>query len=410
MPSMSEEDTSARFESVDWDAVSRSGRLLSAERVTLLVSLLVIGLLSLYNSRTGDIYLVRDWRVDRLDWVFLVAVAVVLAYGIVPLFKHRDSVSETVGRLRTTPSSFLAIGYLGLVAFFGLFGPVLGLEPTRHFRYNYNPPLGFSVERHDQGHQVYRRCAGETTGQHFDEVCHGSTEFILGTGSRGAPLEQLLAAGARPALYVIVIGAVLVVPLATAVGIVAGLRGGIVDRLLMSYVDLQLSLPAILIYFVLFITTGPSLLVLLIAFGLLSWGGIARLVRSEVKQRREHGHVTVARSLGASHSYIARRHIVPNITNTLVPAICQLLALFVLYEAGVAFIGFYEAELQSWGTIISRSINAEVSGQMHKRTNLPATDIWWVTTFPALALTLTMVSFKLLGDGLRDALDPRGDH
>jgi len=178
----------------------------------------------------------------------------------------------------------------------------------------------------------------------------------------------------------------------------------------MSYVDLQLSLPAILIYFIAFMTWGASLLILLIAFGLFSWGGIARLVRSEVKQRRERGHVVVARSLGASESYIAKRHIVPNITNTLVPAVFQLLALFVLYEAGVAFIGFYEVELRSWGTLISESINAEIAGQMHERPDEPATEIWWVSTFPALALTLTMVSFKLLGDGLRDALDPRGEH
>lgn len=406
---MSSDDKSPRFERVDWDEIQHSRRIVSAERLTLLIGLAIVGTLYLYDRLTPSLYFVSDWRMTTLDWVFLASLVVVLAYGVVPVFKHRESVRETLARLRSKPASLLAMAYLGLLAFVGLFGPILNLTPSHNFQYNYNPPYGFSIERHDGDLQYYRECAGTTTGDAFDQVCHGSTQFLLGTNRRGEAIEQLVAAGARPALYVIIIGAVLVIPLATAVGIIAGLRGGLLDKLLMSYVDLQLSLPAILIYFIAFMAWGPSLLILLVAFGLFSWGGIARLVRSEVKQRREHGHVTVARSLGAPESYIARRHIVPNITNTLVPAVCQLLALFVLYEAGVAFIGFYEAELRSWGTVISESINAEVAGQMHSRPEEPAHTIWWVSTFPALALTFTMVSFKLLGDGLRDALDPRGD-
>ncbi len=407
---MSTDDNTPRFESVDWDNITRSRRLITAERVTLSVGLTLVALLYLYDRQIAHVYLVSDWRVDMLDWVFLASLVVILAYGLVPLLKNRESTYETLRRLRSKPASLFAMGYLALVGFLGLFGSVLNLGPSHQFEYNYNPPLGFSVPRHERGDALYRECAGTTTGETFDEVCHGSMQFILGTNRRGEALEQLLIAGARPALYVIVIGFVLVVPLATAVGVIAGLRGGLIDKLLMSYVDLQLSLPAILIYFVAFMAFDASLLILLVAFGLFSWGGIARLVRSEVKQRRERGHVVVARSLGASESYIAKRHIVPNITNTLVPAVCQLLALFVLYEAGVAFIGFYEAELRSWGTIISESINAEVAGQMHSRPPEPAIDIWWVSTLPALALTMTMVSFKLLGDGLRDALDPRGEH
>lgn len=400
----------ARFEDIDWESVSTSRRLLTAERATLLFGVLLVGLLYLYDRFVAHVYLIKDWRVELLDWVFLVSLTVVLAYGLVPVLKHRESVLETLTRLRSSTLSVLALAYLGLVAFVGLFGSVLNLGPTLNLRYDYNPPVGITVEKsRDHGVVQYSECAGPVSGRAFDEVCTGSAEFLLGTNRRGEAVEELLVAGARPALYIVVIGAVFVVPLAVTVGIVAGLRGGLIDKLLMSYVDLQLSLPAILIYFVVFMASGPSLLVLLFAFGLFSWGGIARLVRSEVKQRRERGHVVVARSLGAPERYIAKRHIVPNITNTLVPAVCQLFALFVLYEAGVAFIGFYEASLRSWGTTISESINAEVAGQMHERPDRPATHIWWVSTFPAVALTLTMASFKLLGDGLRDALDPRGE-
>ena len=407
---MNSDDNSLRFESVEWDEIHRSRRLVSAERLVLFVGLTIVGALYLYDRYVSGYYFIGEWRVELLDWVFYACFVVVLAYVAVPLFKHRESAGETFRRLRSKPASLFAMGYLGVMGLAGLFAPALNLGPTHQFQYNHNPPLGFSIERSVDGIQYYRQCAGSTSGFAFEEVCHGSLQFILGTNRRGEAVEQLIIAGARPALYVVVIGAVFVIPLAVTVGVVAGLRGGLVDKLLMSYVDLQLSLPAILIYFLAFMTWDASLLILLVAFGLFSWGGIARLVRSEVTQRREHGHVTVARSLGAPESYIARRHIVPNITNTLVPAVCQLLALFVLYEAGIAFIGFYEAELRSWGTAISSGVNAEVVGQMHSRASVPAANIWWVSTFPALALTLTMVSFKLLGDGLRDALDPRGEH
>lgn len=394
------DDRPTRFEDVDWTDVDRSRRIVSAERVTLLVGFAVLGVLYLYDSYVAHVYLVGDWRVDRTDWVFLASLVVISAYGLVPALERREFVERVLRRLRSRPAVMLATGYLALVAFAGLLGPVLSPGTTATV-YHFNPPVGFTSEVHAQ-------CAGTTSGGPFDEICRGSWQYPLGTDRLGQRVEHLLVAGARPALYVVVIGAVLVVPIATAVGVVAGLRGGLVDRLLMSYVDLQLSIPAILVYFVFYMYHGVSLLLLVLAFGLFSWGGIARMVRSEVIQRREAGYVTVARSLGAPESYVARRHVLPNVTNTLVPAVFQLFALLVLYEAGVAFLGFHEASLQSWGGTISRWTNAEIAGQHATRTDRPAYQIWWLSTLPALALTLTMLSFKIVGDGLRDVLDPRG--
>ncbi|MFW6449076.1 MAG: ABC transporter permease, partial [Halobacteriota archaeon] len=244
-------------------------------------------------------------------------------------------------------------------------------------------------------------------GEGFERHCHGSWDAPIGTNHRGFPMEFLLIEGARVALYVVVIGAAFVIPVAAITGVMAGLRGGLLDDLLMGYVDVQLSIPAILVYFIGYVYWNPSLLLLMATFGLLSWGGIARLVRSEVLQRREDGHVLVARSLGASRLYLARRHILPNVTNTLVPAAFHLLALLVLIEAGIAFLGFHDVMLYSWGSTIAEGINAEIAPQLLPRADVPAHHIWWVSTFPAIALTLTMVSLKLTGDGLRDALDPR---
>lgn len=125
-------------------------------------------------------------------------------------------------------------------------------------------------------------------------------------------------------------------------------------------------------------------------------------MRSEVLQRREEGYVRVARSLGASRAYVAKRHVLPNITNTLIPAVFHLVALLVLVEAGVAFLGFHDVELYSWGSTIQEGLHTTYGA-----ISMSATGIWWVSTFPALALALTLASLKLVGDGLRDALDPR---
>lgn len=395
-------DDEPRFEDVEWSEIDRSWRIATAERLTFFAGLVILSALYVYNREFVHVYLIFDWWLKPIDWVFLLAVVIVTAFGIVPLLKRRERVATILRRLRSKPVVMVAGLYLAAVTFFGILGPALGFGPSHQWQYWYNPPLGFESN-------VIRDCAGTLEIDTLDRICHGSTEFPLGTNRRGEGVDDLVIAGARPAVYVMLIGGVMVVPLATTVGVIAGLRGGLIDKLLMSYVDLQLSLPAVMIYFIAFMYYGASLLVLLVAFAMFSWGGIARLVRSEVIQVRERGHVTVARSLGASHRYLAVRHIVPNITNTLIPAICQFLALLILYEAGVAFLGFYEAELRSWGSVISESVNAEVGGLMHSRPDEAATDIWWVSTFPAIALTLTMVSFKILGDGLRDVLDPRGE-
>ena len=400
---MSADGGDARFEEVDWSEVDRSRRLLTAERLALAAGFAAVGALYLYDRLVAHVYLVGSWNTEPIDWIFMLSAVVLVAYGVVPLIKHRAFVRRLFDRLRSRPVTLGAVAYLAVFVLVGLVGPVLLSNPGLRFQHAFHPPAGFSTDL------AVVDCVGEVTGPPLDSECHGSWTYPLGTNERGHGMGFLLVSGARTALYVLVITAAFVVPLATAVGVIAGLRGGFVDSLLMSYVDIQLSIPAIVAYFIGYTYWNPSLLLLVAAFGILSWGGIARLVRSEVLQRRENGHVRVARSLGAPERYVATRHIVPNITNTLIPAVGQLLALLVLFEAGIAFLGFHHIELYSWGSVISESVNAEVSSQMQSRAPHPAYKIWWVSTLPALALTATMLSLKLAGDGFRDALDPRGE-
>ncbi|QAU12662.1 ABC transporter permease [Halorubrum sp. BOL3-1] len=393
-----------RFEDLDWDEIRRSKRTVTAERAVLAAGVILLVLGRAYQASSPDLYLIGDWRPVTLDWVFLLAGTVLAAYGAVPFAKRlrrrRVSLRDLV---RRRPAVALSGAFVVGLAAVGVVGPALGGSPPLRFQHAFHPPVGFASTVPPQ------ECLGVETGGVFERVCHGTWEYPLGTNKRGHPLGFLLVEGARTATYVAVISAAFIVPLAAAVGVVAGIRGGVVDALLSSYVDVQLCIPALLLYFVGYAYYGPSLLLLLGTFGLLSWGGIARLVRSEVIQRREEGYVLVARSLGASGAYVARRHILPNSTNTLVPAIFQLLALFVLIEAGVAFLGFHEIGTYSWGSTISESINAAVAGQLQEHADKPAYKIWWVSSIPAAALTVTLVAFKTLGDGVRDALDPRGD-
>ncbi|MES3160772.1 MAG: ABC transporter permease [Halorubrum sp.] len=399
---MSSVDGPPQFENIDWESHQRTRRYATAERITLVAGLAAMGVLSGGEAVESLPTLFGVHRLELVDWVFLLAAVVVLAYGVVPLGRIASE-RLTPAAFASYPAATVAGGFVLALTVVGLVGPlVTGYAPLR-FQHAFHPPVGFTSSVPPS------ECLGVETGEPFERRCHSAWEYPLGTNERGHPMGFLLIEGARVATYVIVIALAFIVPAATAVGVVAGIRGGVVDDVLSSYVDVQLCLPAILVYFIGYAYWGPSLLLLLATFGVLSWGGIARLVRSEVIQRREDGHVLVARSLGASESYVARTHILPNSTNTLVPATFQLLALFVLIEAGVAFLGFHQLETYSWGSTISESINAEVAGQLQNRADHPAYQIWWVSALPAAALTATLIAFKMLGDGMRDALDPRSE-
>lgn len=400
---MTDPDDPPEFERVDWGEIDRSRRLVTPERLALAVSLAAVGALALYDTYVAHVYLIAGVAVEPIDWVFLLALAVLVAYGAVPAVRHRTRVRRVLTALGSRPVVAVAGVYLVVFVAVGLVGPLVFSRPEIRFGHAFHPPIGWSSP------VVPADCLGGVVGEPFQRRCQWSWTYPLGTNERGHPMGFLLVSGARVALYVVAIAAAFVVPVAAAVGVAAGVRGGLLDDLLMSYVDVQLCVPALVLYLVGYMYWNPSLLLLVAAFGLLGWGGVARMVRSEALQRREAGYVLVARSTGASDPYLAKRHVVPNSTNTLVPAVCQLLALFVLAEAGVAFLGFHDIELYSWGATIAESVNARTAAPLQSRADYPAYRIWWVSTLPALALSATLLSFKLVGDGLRDALDPRGD-
>lgn len=383
----------AEFERIDWDDLD-GGTRFPPERAVLVVGLLVLVAVYLYHRDAGSAYLVWRWNVGPADWLVLVSIVVLVAYGLVPLARNRRYVGRALAHLRSRRPTGLALVYLSGVVAVGAYGIVFfaPAELTEVTLDRFQPPVWTTVPYGvTQGD-----CVGYVPeGWDRNRPCHGTWEYPLGTDRWGYDLIDLLIAGARPVVYVTLVTVGLIVPLATAVGLVAGYYGGTVDDLLMAYVDAQLSVPAIVIYLLVWMYVGRSMFLLLLAFGLLSWGGIARIVRSETLQRREEGYVLAARAVGAPSAYTLRRHVLPNVTDTVVPAAFHLLAVLVLTEAGLSFLGF-NASFQSWGMTIAEGVSYG-----------PPATVWWTSTFPAIALALTVAGFKVAGDGLRDVLDPR---
>jgi peptide/nickel transport system permease protein len=141
---------------------------------------------------------------------------------------------------------------------------------------------------------------------------------------------------------------------------------------------------------------GRSLLLLVVVFGLLSWGEVARLVRSEVLQLREKPFVLATRAAGASEPYVVRSTVLPNVTGTVVTAATRQASTLVLLEAALAFMELSEGSTGSWGETISSGVT-EV---------FPT--FWWMSVWPVVALMMTVVALNVVGDAARDVLDPRG--
>lgn len=222
-----------------------------------------------------------------------------------------------------------------------------------------------------------------------------SSTYWFGTDELGRDILSRVMSGAKYSLGVAFIILSIAVLVGTFVGLIAGYAGGIVDELLMRVTDLFLAFPALVLAMAIAATLGRTLENTVIALTVVYWPWYARLVRGQVLWLKEREFVEAARAIGASPLRILGRHILPN---TLAVVIVQLtldVGYAVLATAGLSFIGLgAQPPTPEWGTMIAGA-----------RTFFR--EAWWYITFPGLALTLTVLGFNLLGDGLRDFLDPR---
>ena len=223
----------------------------------------------------------------------------------------------------------------------------------------------------------------------------GTLEYPLGTDKLGRDMLSRIIYGARVSLAVSLVAIFVGGVIGTALGVISGYFGGWVDALIMRLVDISLSLPTILLALVLVAAVGPSFGTVITILMIFLWARYARLVRGETLAIKERDFIARARVAGASHMRIMARYIFPNVVNSLVVLATLQVGYVILLESTLSFLGAgLPRPTPAWGLMIADGRELIVTA-------------WWVSMFPGLAIMLTVLSLNLLGDWLRDHLDPK---
>ena len=224
----------------------------------------------------------------------------------------------------------------------------------------------------------------------------GSTKFLLGTDHLGRDVLSRVIFGARIALIVSIVTLGVGGSIGVVMGLAAGWYGGFVDEFLMRLVDIKLAIPLILIALVLVITLGQSLWIIVTVLCLFIWPRFARQVRGEVLQLKHMDYVSLAQVSGASTARILFIHIFPGTINTLIVIATLQVGIVILLESTLSFLGAgVPPPTPAWGSMVADGRDKLAGG------------VWWISTFPGVAIMVTVMSLNLFGDWLRDTLDPR---
>jgi len=201
--------------------------------------------------------------------------------------------------------------------------------------------------------------------------------------------------GARVSLRVSIEGILVSGFIGTALGLISGYFGGRVDALIMRLVDISLGLPIILVALVFVSALGPSFSTVIAVISILLWARYARQVRGETLSIKERDFIARARVAGASHFRIMFRYILPNVVNTLIVLATLQVGFVIIFESSLSFLGAgIPRPTPAWGLMVADGRELIVTA-------------WWISMFPGIAIMLTVLSFNLVGDWLRDHLDPK---
>lgn len=230
---------------------------------------------------------------------------------------------------------------------------------------------------------------------YLDRLEPPSGEHLMGTDQLGRDVLSRLLYGARISLRVAFVVVAITLAIGTLVGVVAGYAGGWIDEALMRFVDILLAFPGILLALVIAGILGPSLTNIMIALAVVGWTQYARIIRGSVLSIKEKEFIKAAKLMDVSRTRIIARHVLPNVITPVIVLATMDMAYVILGTAGLSFLGLgAQPPTPEWGAMLSE-------GRNHIQT------AWWVVNFPGLAIMITVLGFNLLGDGLRDVLDPR---
>ena len=222
-----------------------------------------------------------------------------------------------------------------------------------------------------------------------------SASHVLGTDVFGRDVATRLLYGARFSLQVSVLSRLIAIAIGTFLGLLAGYFGGRLDTVVMRLADVTLAYPGLLLLIAVVAAVGPSMAALFIALGVVGWAGVARLVRAQVLSLKEREFILAVRSLGMSHARIIGRHLLPNVVTQLIVIFSMGLGAAIMAESSMSFLGLgAQPPTASWGNMIS--------GGLDYLRVAP-----WLSLSPGIVITLTVLGFNLLGDALRDVLDPK---
>ncbi|MCR6108770.1 ABC transporter permease [Bacillus sp. A301a_S52] len=223
-------------------------------------------------------------------------------------------------------------------------------------------------------------------------------DFMLGTDNAGRDVWTMLLYGARTSLTIGLACTLIVIIIATIIGSISGYYGGWIDALLMRFTDFMMNFPFLVFVIVLAsIVRDAGIWALILVLSVLSWTGAARVIRSKTMAEKENDYVLAAVSIGSGTLKVIRKHILPNIMSTIIVQATLLLAVMIVAETALSFLGFGVPHgTPSWGNMMQEARQPHVIRTM-----------WWVWVPPGLAITFTILAINFIGEAIKDAFNPR---